>query len=210
LLLFTVFVIFRILALFLLATTAARAESLAFQVLEELNFARTQPQQYAQIVASRSDSAAGREAVSFLRRARPLPPLSWSQGISQAALSHALDVGPRGGSGHRGAGGETPWKRMARFGQWEGYAGENIDYGHSDPRSIVVSLIVDNGVSSRLHRTNIFSRNFRVTGIAIAPHANAGTMCVMDFATGFVEAGEERVATRGPGFRSIYSGMSFF
>ena len=62
-----------------------------------------------------------------------------------------------------------------------------------------------------MHRKNIFNRNFRVTGIAVGPHARAGTMCVMDFATGFVEAGEKSVAERGPGFlRSEYSGTSFF
>ena len=100
---------------------------------------------------------------------------------------------------------------MSRFGSWRGHAGENIDYGHGDARSIVISLIVDNGVASRLHRANLFSRNFRVTGIAVAPHAYAGTMCVMDFASGFTEAGERTVATRSDaGLRSAYSGMSFF
>jgi uncharacterized protein YkwD len=100
---------------------------------------------------------------------------------------------------------------MAHFGAWQGFAGENIDYGHADARAIVVALIVDSGVPGHLHRANIFSRNFHVTGIAVAPHASYGTMCVMDFASGFTEAGEERVAERGPvGFHSDYSGMSFF
>ncbi|HYR57126.1 MAG TPA: CAP domain-containing protein [Chthoniobacteraceae bacterium] len=210
---------FRFSVLFLvLATIAARAESVALQVLDEINFARTQPQQYAQILASHAENSRGSEgtravaeAIDFLQRARPLPPLAWSAGISQAALSHALDVGPRGGSGHTGSRGDTPWKRMSRYGQWQGYAGENIDYGHGSARAIVISLIVDNGVRSRQHRANLFSHQFRVAGIAVGPHANWGTMCVMDFASGFSEAGEERVATgASAGFHSAYSGMSFF
>ena len=100
---------------------------------------------------------------------------------------------------------------MARFGQWQGYAGENIDYGHADARSIVVSLIVDAGVPSRLHRTNLFNSAFRMAGVAVGPHATSGTICVMNFASGFIEAGESRVATHGGGgWRSDYSGMSFF
>jgi uncharacterized protein YkwD len=196
----------------MLVTVAARADDLALRVLDEINLARTQPQQYAQILARQADaSPTALEAIAFLQKVRPLPPLSWSQGISRAALSHALDIGPRGGSGHTGARGETPWKRMARFGTWQGYAGENIDYGHGDPRAIVASLIIDRGVSSRLHRANLFNRAFRVAGIAVGPHAAAGTMCVMDFAGRYMEAGEERVASRGSGVpRSIYSGMSFF
>ncbi len=211
--------IYRFSALFaLLLTTAAHADSVANQVLDEINFARSQPQKYAAIVAARAENFRGAEgarstgeAIAFLKKARPLPPLTWSQGISQAALSHALDVGSRGGNGHKSLNGDLPWKRMARFGQWEGHAGENIDYGNRTARAIVVSLIVDNGVPSRLHRTNLFSRNYRVTGIAIAPHARTGTMCVMDFATRFYEAGEERIAARGTvALRSEYSGISFF
>ncbi|MGB8168365.1 MAG: CAP domain-containing protein [Chthoniobacteraceae bacterium] len=204
-------------ALTFLIAAAAHGESLPLQVLEEVNLARAQPLEYAQIIATRADNSRGSEgaravteAVRFLQKARPLPPLAWSPGISQAALSHALDLGPRGGTGHTSSRGESPWDRMARFGQWQGHAGENIDYGHSDARSIVISLLVDNGVPSRLHRANIFSRNFRVTGIAVAPHARSGSMCVMDFASRFFEAGEERVATRGIVLRSSYSGMSFF
>lgn len=209
----------RLFAFAVLATAVfAHADGTAREVLEEINFARTQPAQYAGILEDCAEKYRGseglsavREAVKFLRKAKPLPPLAWSPGIGQAALSHALDLGPRGGRGHKGARGDTPWKRMARYGKWEGHAGENIAYGRTDPRGIVMSLIIDDGVPSRLHRANLFSRNFRVTGIAVAPHARQGTMCVMDFATGYIEPGAARVATRtDAGYRSRYSGMSFF
>jgi uncharacterized protein YkwD len=210
---------FCFLALILSAFTA-RAESSADQILDEVNFARTQPAKYAQVIAAQADKYRGsdgakavQETINFLQKVKPQAPLALSPGISQAALSHALDMGPRGGRGHTGSRGETPWKRMSRFGAYQGYAGENIDYGHTEARAIVVALIVDYGVSNRLHRKNLFSKNFRVTGIAVAPHSIWGSMCVMDFATGFVEGGEERVADRmatRSGFRSNYSGMSFF
>ena len=211
--------IFRLAIFLFVLSAAARAGDVAIEVLEEINLARTQPAHYAEVIARRAENFRGSEgpraameAVAFLKRARPLPPLAWSRGISQAALSHALDVGPRGGHGHSGTFGGSPWKRMARFGTWSGHAGENIDYGHADARAIVISLIIDNGVRSRAHRANLFSRNFLVAGIAVAPHANWGTMCVMDFASAYREGGD-RVAVRtpgGPGLRSEYSGMSFF
>jgi uncharacterized protein YkwD len=84
---------------------------------------------------------------------------------------------------------------MARFGQHLGYAGENIHYGSRDARSIVIALIVDDGVRGRGHRKNIFSRNFRVTGIAAGPHASYRAMCVMGFASGFIERGGDRIAS---------------
>ena len=204
--------------LILLFTASAPAQDIAGQVLAEMNFARTRPQEYARIVEANADRFGGsdgadsvREAITFLRRARPLPPLTLSQGMSQAALSHALDRGSRGGSGHRGVDGSTPWDRMARFGQRSGYAGENIDYGHRDARGIVLSLIVDHGVRSRAHRANIFGENFRMTGVAVARHARWGTMCVIGYASTFAEAGEPQLAERTiRPFRMERMGKSFF
>lgn len=180
----------------ILLSVFASASDLSIQVRDELNLARTAPQQYAQILASRmagyhgiEGESAIREAVHFLEKARPLPPLVLSDGICSSALSHVLDLGPNGGRGHVGSGGTMPWDRMARFGQWTGQAGENIYYGERDPRGIVIALIVDDGERSRGHRKNIFSTAFHFMGIACGPHASFGRICVIDFAGGFVEGG---------------------
>jgi uncharacterized protein YkwD len=175
---------------------------MADDVIAEMNLARTAPQQYAQILASRTAGYRGaegagvvREAVRFLEKQRPLAPFAVSEGIRNGALSHVLDMGPVGGRGHKGRNGSQPWDRMARFGKWVGGAGENIDYGQHDARGIVVRLIVDDGVRGRGHRKNIFSKDFRVAGAATGYHATYGSMCVIDFAGGFVET-PGRVASR--------------
>jgi hypothetical protein len=191
---------------------SVHAQSQGSQILAEINLARTQPQVYSGYVAERAATwrgsegpSAAMEAVRFLQKARPLPPMQWSDGISQAALSHVVDIGTRGARGHTGSRGESPWKRMGRFGQFEGHAGENISYGYRDPRLIVISLIIDDGVRGRKHRQNLFSSSFRVAGVAVGSHAGFGTMCVMDFASGFTEQGQPRVAARATLSRSIYS-----
>ena len=195
----------------LIVAPFSHAADLALEVLDEVNLARTQPQRYAQFVADRAptwrgrDAGALQEAVRFLQKARPLPALSWSEGMGQAALSHVNDSGSRGGRGHTGADGSAPWDRMARYGKHSGHAGENIDYGHREARAIVIALIIDDGVRGRKHRVNLFSKNFRVAGIAVGSHAGFGSMCVMDFATGFAERGQERIATR-----SMSGGMALF
>ena len=185
-----------------LTTLTARASDLPEQVLAEINLARTQPQQYAQIVAAQSAGYRGiegdravTEAINFLHKAHPLQALASSAGMSSSALSHVLDMGPSGARGHKGSNGSQPWDRMARFGRWIGQAGENIDYGMHDARSVVVRLIVDDGVRDRGHRKNIFNRGFTVAGAASGYHATYGAMCVIDFAGAFVET-PGRVASR--------------
>lgn len=190
----------------LFCASAVHAGDLASEVFAEVNLARTQPALYAQFVGehaasgrSRASRGAVREATNFLRRTRPLPALEWSEGISRAALAHVLDTGARGRTGHTGSRGQSPWQRMARFGKRSGSAAENLSYGPSDARSIVVAMIVDEGVPGRGHRHNIFGPGFRVAGIATGAHARYGTMCVMDFAGGFAAPGEPRIAARETG-----------
>lgn len=176
------------------ALPALADEALPARVLEEINFARTQPQAYARIVAaaaarqrSSSARAAAREAVRHLERMKPVAPLDFSPGLSAAAALHVADAGPRGARGHRGSGFSSPWSRMDRFGRRYGTAAENICYGSEDPRSIVVRQLIDAGVWSRGHRRNILSPAFAVAGVAHGHHAGYGTMCVIDFAACFVE-----------------------
>jgi uncharacterized protein YkwD len=175
-------------------------------ILDELNLARTQPAAYADIVTARmrdlpvADNRCVTEAIAFLRRQHPLEPLQAVPGLAASARDHVADQGATGETGHRGTDGATPWSRMARWGQWTGRAGENISYGYWDARTIVVTLIVDQGVPDRGHRKNIFCRDFKVAGIASGPHARYGAMCVMDFAAGFLDKGE-KVAMAGPSWR---------
>lgn len=172
-------------ALVLAAGVASHASVLSEQVLAEMNLARTQPQVYAQYLASESrPSRDTDEAVRFLQKAKPLPPLASSIGLGQSSMLHVNTQGPSGGRGHG-----SPFSRMNKFGQYVGYAGENIYYGRGGARAIVCALIVDAGVSGRGHRKNIFSSNYGVAGVANGFHATYGSICVIDFASQYVERG---------------------
>lgn len=191
----------KIVAALLLALSgaaAARADDLAVAVQAEINLARTAPRKYARIVAQETKThrltegdRAVREAIRFLETTSRLPALQPSAGLRAAARCQVRDQGPVGGVGHLGDDWSTPAQRMARFGRWGERAAENIAYGESKARAIVVRLIVDDGVRDRGHRLNIFGREFRRAGVATGPHARYGTMCVIDFAGTFKERAEE-------------------
>jgi uncharacterized protein YkwD len=175
-----------LLAFALFQAASAFAGEKCEQVLAEINLARTNPQEYARIVAERNPGDRdAEEAIRFLQHARPLPPLSLSTGLSQGAQLHVAEQGPTGASGH----GSNPFGRMEKFGQWVGCAGENISYGKFDARGIVCQLIVDARVPGRGHRKNIFSSSYGTAGVAFGPHAHYGAMCVIDFAGRFIERG---------------------
>jgi uncharacterized protein YkwD len=174
------------------AFAAVRGYSIETAVLDELNYARTQPQAYARVLrdeAYRSraasaydDPAALREALAFLQRQPALPALSGDDALAEAAGEHASLQARSGGVGHAGPRGESLGQRLNRHGAFASLMGENIAYGYLDPREVVAQLIVDAGVPDRGHRANIFNPSYREVGVACGPHPVYRVMCVTDFA----------------------------
>ena len=178
-------------------------------VIREMNLARQSPALYAtflQELRSRMDgnvlvlpghtrlrtkegTAALDEAIRFLQNAQPLPPLTLSRGMSRAAADHCADQAD-GAFGHEGKDRSHAGERIARYGSISGGWGENISYGKSSARDVVIALIIDDGLPARKHRQNIFNPNYNYAGAAFGRHARFGTVCSMDFADGYAERGE--------------------
>jgi uncharacterized protein YkwD len=198
------------LLLALTSPASALGQKLAMQVLEEINLARTEPRTYAGFLRNFRGRFRGKfyllpgstgtarmktsegvtavdEAIKFLARQKPLPPLTWSDGLAAAAAELARDQGRSGATGHFGRQSHGTRERIERHGKWERQIAENIGYGPEDPRSMVMQLIIDDGVPNRGHRENTFSPSFCAAGVACGPHPRFRTMCVIDFAGGFRE-----------------------
>jgi uncharacterized protein YkwD len=176
-------------------------------VVYEINRARTAPKDYSSLleqykryydkkllklpgetpILTKEGAGAVVEAVRYLRSIKPVLPLNPSKGMSSGARDHMTDKGSSGSSQHKGSDGSQPWDRVNRYGTWERSIGENIAYGSDKARTIVMFLIVDDGVSSRGHRKNIFNPDFHVIGVACGHHATYRTVCVITFAGGYKE-----------------------
>lgn len=189
------------------STNQVPADNLPKAVLEELNVARTTPLKYVEYLKEHRRRFSGNlfqdalgarimtqegvgavdEAIKVLSKQPPLAALKFSEGLSLAALDHAQDTGPSGLTGHDGSDGSTPSIRVSRYGKWEHTTGECIAYGSQEARQIVMQLIIDDGVANRGHRECIYNRDFRLAGIASAPHKTIRIVCVIDFAGGYME-----------------------
>lgn len=186
--------------LLLTAPTPARADRFEDAVLAEINQARVNPRAYARELErrymrdasydrygdryddgmSQEDPEAVQDAIDFLRRQRPLPPLDGDSRLSRAADAHVARQGPRGGVGHGEAGGLG--RRIQAQGLFAGMQAESISYGQRSPEDVVRQLVVDSGVPNRGHRRDMFSSAYQAAGVACGPHARWGVMCVIDYA----------------------------
>jgi hypothetical protein len=190
------------------ATGFSAEKDLAQQTLAEINLARRNPPLYANNLREFRKKFRGGshllpgtdiqvrtcegvkgvdEAIRFLSRQKPLPPLSWSTGLAAAAAELADEEGESGAVGHVGKASGGPRERIERHGEWQGTIAENITYGPDEARQVVMNLIIDDGVPDRGHRKNIFSRAFARAGAACGHHPVYGTVCVIDFAGEFRE-----------------------
>jgi uncharacterized protein YkwD len=180
---------------------------LARQIHDETNAVRRDPVRYArhlEPMLSRFDghllerpgrphlrtdegAAAVREAIASLKARRPVPPLRWSKGLTAAAADHVRDQGPIGGLEHRGTDNSTPSGRARRYGRWIQGIAENIAYGENPAREVVIQLLVDDGVADRGHRDNMLHPDWGAAGVACGRHRRYQQICVMDYATRYVE-----------------------
>jgi hypothetical protein len=105
------------------------------------------------------------ELITALKKQKPVQQLKWNDNLMKAARDWAQTQGPSGGTGHVSADGKsTPSSRVKKYMKWERTMGENIMYGGSNPLGTLSAFLIDDGVASRGHRTNIFKSAFAQTG----------------------------------------------
>jgi uncharacterized protein YkwD len=178
-------------------------------VIREMNLARQNPALYATYAGELRSRYNGKcltlpggtrmytkeglhavdEAIQFLRTTSARQALILSPGMCKSAADHCSDQAD-GGFSHTGRDGSNPGSRMSRYGTLSLGWGENIAYGKSSARDVVLALIIDDGQRARKHRKNIFNPSFNYAGAAFGAHARFRTVCSIDFAGGYAERGQ--------------------
>ncbi|MBI2968530.1 MAG: hypothetical protein HYY40_12070 [Bacteroidetes bacterium] len=158
------------------------------QVIFYTNLARMNGPLFAETYLQKYLDSAGMEENSWvqslrkdLRKLSPLSPMKPEKELFNEAYKHARGMGEAGRTGHSSPSGESFGRRMKKLqGEYDMVA-ENCQYGNDDPLSIVIDLLIDEGVSGNGHRMNMLDPNMQYIGVSIQPHKKYGYNCVMDF-----------------------------
>jgi uncharacterized protein YkwD len=110
---------------------------------------------------------------SDLKKTKPMEALKLDSVLYFLAKDYAKTHGEKGQVGHINFS-----RRMGAY----SFAGENCDYGSEKALTIVMDLLIDEGVSGCGHRKNMLTPGFKIVGTAIQPHKTYEVCCVMDFA----------------------------
>ncbi|MBQ6566871.1 MAG: CAP domain-containing protein [Treponema sp.] len=158
-------------------------------VIEEMNFARTQPQEY---VAERLEpwlswydppsshsQAYLQSCIDEMNAMTPVGKLSFGTGLYIAAQKHVEVQGK--GTTAEDHGHMSDWHERIRTYCNSPLVGENLAYGTDDPVLMVISLLIDEGHPDLGHRVNILHPDLTHAGAAMGSHGYFGTMCCIEF-----------------------------
>ena len=181
--------------------------SFGLQVLNEINFARMHPDEFAQKLEELNDTINSdnclyidgvpflytnlkeslEDAIKFLSKQKPLPGLIYNKTITQACdfLLDELII-------HDGLDSDESNKyslenRLSKFGEPLGESYELIDYGMFDPEFIVINFILCDGDNQKYERKVIFNPKIKFLGIAASILPSDKICTVINFCEDFYE-----------------------
>jgi uncharacterized protein YkwD len=175
-------------------------------VVLEMNKVRSDPKKYAELyiqtelryysgnlyqkpgeiaIQTQEGRKAVESCVAALSKMKGVQILQPELGLSRGTKDHTADQGKTGKTGHDGGDKSTPFTRIERYGKGYNTAGENLAYGPVTGQAIVVQLLIDDGVPSRGHRTNIMNQDFSQAGVSFGAHPQFRTMCAIVYANGY-------------------------
>jgi hypothetical protein len=122
------------------------------------------------------------ECVKALMNESPVCVVTPNKLLTKATNDHQKDQSRTGRVGHWGSDGSKMRNRIERYATWQTRIAENIAYGSTNARQIVVLLLIDDGVRGRGHRINFLRPDVNYVGVSCGYHPEYKSMCVMDFA----------------------------
>jgi len=116
------------------------------------------------------------DLVNVERAAVQAPPLTWHDGVSDAAYGHSIDMHVRGFFAHENPDGEDAGVRLHEAGvNWFAY-GENIARGQGSPADVMAMWMDSEG-----HRDNILDPSFTHLGIGVHTSYEGGPWWTQNF-----------------------------
>lgn len=166
------------------------------KMVEEVNFVRAYPKVYADIIKqylhdesrglfgiSKDTYDAGLELIAELQEQEPRSILQPMHCVYKAAKNHGLDCKRRGFFDHTGSDESAPWDRILKACPALTMGNENgAGNPDEDPRIAVISLLLDDGISSRGHRYNMLNADWKYIGCYRYSDKTYGYHWVQNFA----------------------------
>jgi len=172
-------------------------------IIYEINKVRTDPKRYAKLLKNELKSYKGmhliregrdpfitiegpnglKDCMSYLSKLKPMCVLHPDENLFKAAELHANDLSASGGTGHKGSDGSSTLDRIKKFAP-DGYTAynEGICIREKEVFYIVLKLLIDDGIPSKINLKNMTSENYNKCGVSLKSHPEYDHVCVVIYA----------------------------
>lgn len=171
------------------------------QILEEINFARTNPTEYVKtrlepLLTDETDET--QKAIKeLIRKMLGMP--AQSPMIYVKTLENAAKEWVRSQSSTADTAYDQNWEaRIGKYCMWNG-GSESLYFGAANPENMVREMLIDAENPSRSRRENILSRVYTHIGAATGVHAKYEGICLIEFVGDYLEFNEN--ALKSPNSR---------
>jgi hypothetical protein len=96
--------------------------------------------------------------------------VSYDKALYKLANEHALDMGKNGKIGHVSSGGKNFNQRINTYIKDYKILKEACQYGYQDGLSILIDLLIDDGIENLGHRKTLLDCDLSKVALSIAPH----------------------------------------
>lgn len=121
------------------------------------------------------------DAIDFLKtKIYPQKPVPLSEKLNRSAQALVGHFGETGLTSAQSEDMSLQNRLKKEYGTIKSIA-ESSSFGFNDSKEIIFQLIIDDGVSSRANRKNLYSSSFNEVGIAVGTHKDYGFCCVVDY-----------------------------
>lgn len=183
-------------------------DSFVMDVYSELNLARTQPQEYATYLEDALKRFDGnvyvnsdgrrfmtyegrnpyREAIDILKNMQPLGNLSLEKGLCLSSQDLSDAHVKTGNVNFTLPDGTDVWENAKKY-YFANSQGMTLSYPSSNAREMIISLLVDDGLSTRDNRKYLLNPEYRYVGVGFSKGGKHpyGASCVITFASYYLD-----------------------
>ena len=162
---------------------AQKQQSMEDSIFELVNYVRQEPKRFLTEVAQPyiksnelENSSYAKSLTRTLQKQNPLPPLSRNKQLMDMAANFAVEAGRKGWTDH-----VRTDARFKKYAPEIEITGENLQFGSADALSVIMELLIDEGVRNLGHRKNILDPEFSLIGIGFGNHKTFDTIGVIVF-----------------------------
>lgn len=127
------------------------------------------------------------ESIDALNKVGKLKALEYSNGLALAARSQLANLKEDMTLGHMGKDGSDVIGRLYKFGTPGKFTAENISLYSDNGYEVIMQMVIDDGLRTRVHRLNLLSTQISQVGIAFGTGKNNVGICVIVFADKFID-----------------------